>query len=233
MLYVFYGTDTIGVREKAFETVERFQKNGYRVEKVEGDTYQYGLLQDAAGATSLFGEKSLYIVDTPSSNEEMEKDLVLILEELPESKNVFVIIEGPIKIDKKNLYKKYVEEIIEVKANISIRFNAFQMADALLRKDKKSLWLLFIEARKEGMNAEEIIGVLWWQLKVLRLVMRTGSAKEAGLKEFSYNKAKEALSKFKNGEIETTARAILSLYHEGHCGSYDINIALERFVLEI
>jgi hypothetical protein len=82
-----------------------------------------------------------------------------------------------------------------------------------------------------GLSAEEIIGTLWWQLKTLRLAMLTKSAEEAGVKDFPYNKAKRALKNFKDGEIETLSLRLLNLYHDGHAGKCDIDLALEEWVL--
>lgn len=112
-------------------------------------------------------------------------------------------------------------------------FNTFAMADALARKDKKSLWVLLQNARHHNVSAEEIIGTLFWQLKSLRLAAETSSALEAGMKPFMYTKAKSALGKFAPGELTTLSRTLLSLYHDGHSGKRDIDLALEKFLLTL
>jgi len=101
----------------------------------------------------------------------------------------------------------------------------------LANKDKKSLWLLFCEAKRNGLSGEEIIGTLWWQLKSLRLAAMTNSASEAGMKDFTYNKAKRALRNFRDGELETLSHSLLLAYHDGHGGIRDIDYALEEWVL--
>ena len=121
----------------------------------------------------------------------------------------------------------------EYKAAAAERFNAFGMADSLSRKDKKTLWLQLQDAKQANLSAEEIIGTLWWQLKSMRLAKNTNSAAEAGMKDFPYNKAKRALSAFKDGELESLSRGLLTVYHEGHLGKVDIDIALERWMLTL
>ena len=144
-----------------------------------------------------------------------------------------MVIEGTLLAAPKKAYAKYAESLEEFKAEKEERFNTFAMADALAAKDKKRLWLLLQEATAAGLAAEEIIGVLWWQLKTLRLAAITNSAREAGLKDFPYNKAKRALVKFKDSELERTSESLLAVYHGGHGGKRDIDLALEQWTLSL
>lgn len=233
MLKVFYGNDTVGVRQAAFAFVSTHESKDVSVTMLEKANYAQGVLNDAAGAASLFGGTELYVLDTPSSSAEFDADVKANLEALKESSNIFVVIEETLLAAPKKQYAKYAESMEECKGEKAERFNTFAMADALARKDKKTLWVLLQEAKMEGLSAEEIIGVLWWQLKSMRLAAVTGNADEAGMKDFPYNKAKRALSKFKEGEIESTSRNLLSLYHDGHLGKRDIDLALEEWCLTL
>jgi hypothetical protein len=75
--------------------------------------------------------------------------------------------------------------------------------------------------------------MLWWQLKSLRLAALTQSAQEAGMKDFPYNKSKRALPAFAPGEVVTLSQSLLELYHAGHSGQRDMDIALEQWVLAL
>jgi hypothetical protein len=90
---------------------------------------------------------------------------------------------------------------------------------------------LLQDARAAGLREEEIIGMLWGQLKSLRLAAVTSSADEAGMKDFPYNKSKRALNTFAPGEVLTLSQSLLELYHAGHSGQRDMDIALEQWVL--
>jgi 16S rRNA U1498 N3-methylase RsmE len=107
------------------------------------------------------------------------------------------------------------------------------MADALLARDKKTLWILLQEAHMKEVASEEIIGVLWWQLKTLRLTYVTSTASEAGVKDFPYNKAKRAHSKFTQTDADRLSRTLLAVYHDSHSGRRDMTSALEEWVLKI
>lgn len=233
MLHVYCGNDTIAVRQKAFAFVGEEEAKNVRVHRVDAENYAPGVLTDALGAVSLFGEQELYLFDTPSNHKDFAAEVTDSLSAMAESSNTFVVIEGALLAPQKKPYQKHAAGFEEIKAAASERFNAFSMADALARKDKRSLWLLLQQAKLAGLSEEEIIGTLWWQLKALRLSALTTSAAEAGMKDYPYKKAKGALGKFKPGEVETLSQTLLEVYHHGHGGVRDIDLALERWVLTV
>ena len=233
MIHVFYGNDTIAVRQAAFAYTEPLESAGATIELIDADSWQPGVLNDAAGATSLFGGDRVYLLDTPSSNSDFAAECADTLEALAESSSQFVVIEGALLAADKKRWAKHAAEMTEHKAAAGERFNSFAIADAFAKKDKKNLWLILQEAKAAGLSAEELIGILWWQLKSLRLAKLTSSASEAGMKDFPYNKAKRSLSNFKDGELEALTLSLLTLYHDGHGGVVYIDEGLERWLLTI
>lgn len=233
MLKVFCGNDVGGVRAAALAAAQKLADTETSVSTIESDAYTTGVIVEAVGATSLFGGTELFIIDTPSENSDFETEVKNHLKEMSESPNIFIIIEGTLLAGPKKEYGKYAESLEEFKSAAAERFNTFAMADALASKDKKKLWMLLQEAKEGGLAEEEIIGVLWWQLKALRLAANTKNATEAGMKDFPYNKAKRSLSKFTEGEIEALSHSLLTVYHDGHAGIRDIDVALEKWSLSI
>lgn len=233
MLYVFCGTDTTGVRKEAFDFIETLQTDGVEVIKITAQEYVEGSIVELTQGEGLFGTKQIVVFDTPSENEEVENELLEYLEGMKESGNTFVMIEGRCLAPKKKKLSKFAEKLVEVTGGKKERFNVFSLTDTLLRKDKKSLWLLLTQAWKEGVSNEEIIGILFWQIKILRLVSKTRTATEAGQKPFVYQKAKRALMGFKEGEVDELSKSLLAIYHDGHQGVVDLDVALERWVLTL
>ncbi len=231
MLYVYFGNDVARVRQKAFDFIHTLTAKGVVATPLTSDTYKEGILTDFAEATSLFGEVQAVIIDTPSEDASVFEDVFKQLKVLNESENHFVIIEGSLNAAQKKTVLAHATKSEELTADKKEKFNAFLLTDAFLRRDKKSLWLLLMEAWKEGLSNEEIIGVLFWQVKILRLAERTKTPEEAEQKPFVYSKAKRALSNFKKGELDALATTLLSIYHEGHLGKHDTGIALEKWVL--
>jgi hypothetical protein len=233
MLHAFFGNDTPRVRQKAFDFSRTLSEGDVQMTALTAQDYEEGMITDVAEGVSLFGVGQVFIVDTLSEDEIAFASLLNLLPVMETSPHHFVMIEGALNAAEKKKITKHATSLEEITADKKERFNAFLLTEALLRKDKKSLWLLLTEAWREGLSNEEIIGILFWQVKVLRLVEKTKSAEEAGQKPFVYSKAKRALSSFKSGEVDQMSRELLGIYHEGHAGKVDTSIALEEWVLRL
>jgi DNA polymerase III delta subunit len=232
MLYVFFGKDETGVRKGAHEFVKTLTQNFDDVSRITSDIYVPGMLDDATESVSLFGEAQVFLIDTPSCDPLFNEDVKEALESMAKSRNHFVIIEKGLTAPERKVYEKHTTAIEEfVPTTGKSEYNVFNLCDALLERDKKKLWLLLMES--EGVASEEIIGVLFWQIKLLRLAEKTRTPEEAGQKPFPYNKAKRALTKFKKGEVDALSRSLTQLYHDGHGGKVDLRAGLERWVLSI
>ena len=232
MLELYFGNDTIAVRQKAIARFDVLVEQGFRPERVEALDLTSDKIAEIAGSVSLFGEKTVFLLESPSEAADLIDGFYKALPELAATENAVIVIEGPLLAPAKKKWQAaaVVEECTKPAA---ARFDSFKMAEALSLKDKKSLWVLLQEARREGLSSEEIIGTLWWQLKTLRLVLVTSSAEEAGMKSYPYDKAKRAVRNFKLGELEAISRRLLKVYHDGHGGVKDIEVGLEEWVLTI
>lgn len=231
MLSLFYGNNELKVRDAAYEALAARRALGEEEIKIDIDTYTPGSIRNACNAVPLFGPVPVYLLDMPSAHDEYWAEVTDLAEILGAAATHFVMIERTLLAADKKIFTEHATVLEEHKASALPGFNIFRLADALALKDKKLTWLLLQEAREEGMAPEEIIGTLWWQLKSMRIAALTKNASEAGMKDFSYNKAKRALVKFPLDEVEVRARALLTLYHEGHAGKCDIDLALEEWVL--
>ncbi|MBI4087000.1 hypothetical protein HY416_03415 [Candidatus Kaiserbacteria bacterium] len=237
MLYVFSGPDAIATRARAHEFLDVQEEKDARVERIDADICTADLLRDRSGAQSLFvspGATEVILLDTPSERADALDAVVALAQALAESPNIFVLLEGKLLAPQAKELKKYAEQYEEVAGSApGERFNVFALADALARRDKKSLWVLLLRAQHAGLSSEEIIGTLFWQIKTMRLAAKTKNADEAGLKPFVYTKSKRGAQIFKPGELDLLSRSLVSLYHDAHLGKLDIDLALERWVLGI
>jgi len=233
MLHVFFGTNTIAARTAAQEHIGAREEAGVRVNRIDASMYEAGVLQNALCATSLFGDRELWVIDTPQELVELQAELEAMVGEMALATSEFVIIAGPLLAAEKKVYEKIGATLVEHSAPPKPRENTFALTEALARKDKKTLWLLYVEAVRSGKSAEELIGLLWWQLKALRLAAHTRVAEEAGMKDFPYQKAKQALKNFKPGELYSLSTSLLVVYHDGHAGVRDIDLGLEAWLLSV
>jgi DNA polymerase III delta subunit len=231
MYVVFYGSDRRSVRDAATKHIDTNMPKDASLTTLDASQYISGQVADALGASSLFGGDEWFVLDSPADNEEFTTELKSCLKELAESTNTFVVLEAVLLAAPKKAYEKYTALATEFSAEKVVRFNAFSLAEALASKDKRKLWVLVQEARLTGSKDEEIVGILWWQLKALRLAAGTRCAAEAGMKDFPYNKAKRSLRIFSVGEVDRISQSLLELYHDGHSGIQDMDSSLEQWVL--
>lgn len=233
MLQVFFGSDQIKVRKQAHFAIEANLTSDKEFIRLEPDTYEEGSLLSASSSVSLFSSGTVYLLDSPDLEEVFWADFLKQLEYLSSSSNLFIVIFEKVNAADKKVITKFSEVLEEYKKTAEASFSSFKMADALAVRDKRTLWLLFQEAKENGLSSEEIIGTLWWQLKSIRLAAATNSFEEAGMKEYPYKKAKSALRTFPLLEVERKSLTLLQLYHDGHRGKKDLDLALEEWVLTL
>jgi DNA polymerase III delta subunit len=233
MYAVFFGTDRELVWDNAREYLDKNFSPAGTLNIITTDSYQSGQLSEILATQSLFGEPQGFVIDTPSEDKDFEKEVTDSLSLLSASSHTFIILETTLTAVTKKKYEKEAVLVKEFSASKKTPFNIFSLADALAEKNKKRLWLILQEARLLGMKEEELVGILWWQLKSLRLAKYTISAELAGMKEYPYNKAKRSLSNFTDGEIERLSVSLLSLYHSARAGEKEMDLALEQWILQL
>lgn len=236
MLQVFYGNNQTMVRDAVLEYVNTYTEKDFSVNNIDQENYSVGCIANALQANALFAEDSIYVLEYPLGDEEMKTEFYSLQDELVASLRPFVVVENNLlAADLKKISKKAtINKIAESKdSSTKESFNIFSLTDVLCRRDKKQLWIRIQDAHKAGVSSEEIVGVLWWQIKSIYLVSLYSSAQEAGLKPFPYKKAKEALRVYSKAEIEDKLESLLTLYHEAHSGKVDFKNGLEEWVLRL
>ncbi len=233
MLYVFVGNDVVGVRNRVHAFFESKGVAPSEVERVACESYQVGMFSSLVEDQSLFGDTSPVLLDFLFEDEEIAVEVEKFLEAFASSERIFVLMDQKPLVAREKLFKAHAKEYSAIQAKAKeAHFNTFALADALLKRDKKSLWVLLARAKQAGVEGEAIIGILFWQLKMLRLAESTKNAEEAGVKEFPYTKAKGALRLFPKKDLVDLSEKLLTVYHDGHFGS-DLEVGLERWALSI
>lgn len=230
MLRVFCGKTTDAVRDAAHAWVQQYEDDGYEVMRIEGDQYVPGTVLDALESVSLFGAPNVFVLDTPSSTIPFWEEVQTHAPLLAQADTPFVVIEGALTAVQKRAFGKDVE-LTDISTTGSARFNTFALADALATRNKKLLWVGLQGAFRDGQDLAAIIGVLWWQLKTIRLARCTSSPEEAGLKSFPYQKAKRA--QFSDAELSQLQFSLLQVYHQSRLGGKEGESSLEAWVLRV
>lgn len=230
MLAIFYGGDRIKAGKAASDFIVKQKVN----ETIIFDEVSVSLesLLSYAEQAALFGGKKLIKCDGVFENEEVAEAILNNserLEDFSKSPNVFVFLESGIDAETKKKLAKYAERIEEFKAPKKIeKFNIFSLSDALARRDKKSLWVLYTKALRAGKSAEEISGTLFWQMKTLA-ILRSGGGKT--ISPFVVGKNKSNLNYWSEEDIFDFSYKLVETYHKARRGLGEIETSLERLIL--
>jgi len=236
MIYFFYGNDISSRKKALLEVLKNFSDEPF---KIDGSHFDQGALEDLIGSSGLFAKKLPIILENVFSVSDEESYLVGRMQDMADSENAFIFIEDKLDAETVKKVKKFAKEVQNFKLeakNIGPKFNIFALADSLGKKDKKSLWLGITRAFEERISPEEIVGILFWQVKSMILansVKNEKEAEEAGLKPFVYQKAKGFSKNYKEEKLKELAGKLAFLLPETRRKSADSAMALERLVLEI
>ena len=238
MLYFFSGSDKDTAREKMNALAEalRKKKPDAEVFRIDAENWNEAKLRELSVGQGLFNNSYIVQVISLFENKEAKEIFVDRLEEIAESPNIFIVLEG--EVDKKTLLA--INELAEKvqlfenkEGKKKSEFNIFSLTDAFGRRDKKNLWVLYQKAVAGGAVPEEIHGILFWQLKSMLLVVTAKTAGEAGVAPFVFTKAKSFLKNYKEEELKKMSSQFVTFYHDAHRGIHDFEIALERFILTL
>ena len=238
MLFVFYGSEQEKLYAKSKTLITGLLKKRPDAAHVvfTDETFDPSLLNDLLFGQALFGGSFIVELSGVMARPEVEEVLVAAFSDMATSPNIIVMREGVLTAPLKKKIERYAEKVVEItapKKPAVERFNTFVIGDAVYRRSKKDAWAALAEAQLVGIPDEEIAGSLWFSMKALLAAGRAQSAEEAGLSPFPFQKAKRALSAFKDGEVEQMADALISLYHEAHRGEVPMGLALERWILKV
>lgn len=125
------------------------------------------------------------------------------------------------------------EEIDAIGREARTDFNIFALTDAIGARKKKDAWVLYQKALAAGMVPEEVFYKLVWQMKTMMMAKKTRTAEEADMKAYPYQKAKEFLKNFKEGEIEKLSENLILSYHRARRGEGEIETLVEKTLLKL
>lgn len=236
MLHIIYGKD----REKGrvrFRALQAELGKEYGEDRavLEGEISSE-VLHSFAASQGLFGNKTLFVFDCVFDKKGEQEVLLAHANELRLSPNSFLVFEP--ELDKKiadeiKNTKAEVEEYAGKKNDTRPEFNIFSLGDALGKRNKKELWVLYQGALTAGLEPEEICGTLFWAVKNIALMKNAKSGDDCGLSPFVAPKARAFAKNYSEAEIANLSHTLVTVYHEAHRGGEPMDIALERFILSL
>ena len=218
MIYFLYGEDKDKARVKANSLINILQKKkpNSAFFKMTDENYYDSDLDEYIGGQGLFTDKYIVFLDNVFKNKEAKEGMMKKIKDIGSSDNIFIFLEG--KIDKTTLTKieknaEKTQVFVGAKKEKKSNYNVFAMTDAFASRDKKKLWLLYLEAIHRDILPEEINGILFWKIKDMIVKRNTRN--------------------FTIEELQKLSSQSIFMYHDAHRGLADFTIALEKFVLSI
>lgn len=235
MLYVLHGSDSRKSREKLHVLVKKLllKKPNASYFRVDDENFSEAKIEEYIGSQGLFESKYIVLLDKLLENRESGEVLVSRAGEIADSENIFILLEEEIHERTLKILKRHAEKVQEFslsKQGKSYRFNVFSVTDAFGGRSKKKLWTLYHKAIRSGVAAEELHGILFWQVKTMLLVDNNDTE---GMKQFVVGKARKFLRNYSTEELKKLSSQLVSIYQGARRGAVELDIALESFVLGI
>ncbi len=244
MLYVYHGTDITKSLEKA-----RTLANSLRTKRpdatyieIEADNWSSAIIEENIGGQGLFSNKYILFLNRVTEKGEAKESLPELIQIMNESTNIFILLEAKLNVDLKKAVEKHAEKVVETsndsdkgafgkKESGKEEFNIFSLADAVASRNALKSWTIYRQAVDSGLEAESIIGTLFWQVKSMIVARDAVSATTSGLSPFVYSKAKKHAENYSKAELSTLLADLISVYHDSHRGLVDAELGVEKLML--
>jgi DNA polymerase III delta subunit len=236
MIYLIYGTDQERARDKWRALSDSLRKKRPEASyfQLDQENFDRATLAELEVGQTLFGTK--YIVAADCLAEIDSAYLEERAEALAGSPHIFIFLEKTIdnipklcsQAEKAQQYERQEERPRE-------KFNVFIITDALGARDRKKLWVHYQKALLAGVESEEIYWRLVWQVKNMLIAAEatTAEQKKLGVKPFVAEKSKKFATNYKREELLELYKKLVDLYHATHLSEREMEIGLERTLLEI
>jgi DNA polymerase III delta subunit len=238
MLYLLHGENFKESRKKLHSLVESLLKKEPNASQfhIDNENFCYDLLKEMIGSIDLFVGKYIVVVDKIFEDKENGDAVLKELKEIANSENIFIFIEE--KLNKTILarFKKWAEKIqefTEKETKKQEQFNVFSITDALGKRDKRGMWVLYQKALMSGVVPEELHGIIFWQTKNILMVKNETNPGGLGLNPFVLRKSLSFAKNFKKDELVKLSRELVEIPHNARRGLEDFDISLEKFILRL
>ncbi len=221
MIYFLHGNDSEKARNKVHELTSSLLKKKPDASffKMSAENWNEATLQEYAGGQGLFESKYIIFLDRICEDKNIKDDFLSHIKEIAESSNIFIILEGKLdkissgKIEKKS--EKTQEFILPEKKKEE--YNAFALADAVGRRDRKNAWMLYRKAIDKGEAPEALHGMMFWKVKTMLLNASSGYGAGAYSKD----------------ELYGLAERFITVYHDSRRGAHEFETGVEGLILSL
>ena len=202
-----------------------------QITTLDDDSFDAATFGQYISGMGLFDEKSIIKLVGVCANIEKKKYILDTLSELHASSNAFIISEE--KLTKTEIGKfETLGVVVKVFEHTKPKSfdSMFDIADLFLNQKKSALLIRYYEYLESGTSAEELVGILLWQVKSLNLSL-SYPIDQTGLKPFVYNKCKQ--SPWDQHTAQQLYKDMVMHYHESRRGGLTLSQRLEKIILNM
>ncbi len=237
MFYFLHGTDTHKAREKLHSLLDLAKKKRPDAEvfKMTSENWSEGQFDELLISQGLFEQKYTVVLDNLFEKKDVKEYVLDRLEGVKDSDQIFLFLEGKVDVASLKKIEKHSEKTQEFEKAEKNKptLNVFAIADGLLEKDKKKLWLNYVDLLEKGGVPEEIHGILFWQVKNMILASRATSSNDTGLSPFVYKNALRGSRNYKTEELQKMSSDLVNMTHKVRQGEGEIGVMIETWVLSL
>lgn len=210
MLYLYTGTDRKKAHAAMDAAIKKVSKRDSHVVRIT-DAHTPADLVAALQGSGMFGGSRVVVLDSVFTNEGMVALAEQSLVHMKDSSEHFFVLEEKPLADVRKKIEKYAKKAERFDApNKKKDGSIFELSNALVRQDKKALWVGYQRELAKGTAPEAIHGVLFWAVK--DAFMKSAASERK-------NRAKKLIA------------TLAELPHEARRRGEELEYALERFVL--
>jgi len=236
-MYDIYCGNNVTDRRKQIKSLKKSlqaKHDSAEIFEIDADEFEAKQLKELTGGRGLFEENYLVLLFHVISSEDGREIIEENTRALKNSDHLFVLITDDCGDVSDNLRDNARTTKEFTKKKESKEHKPWDLADAFGNRDSRTGWIELHKALQSPNNTPESIqGLLWWQTRIIWLAKHTDSADKAGVSGYPYKKAKGFAKNFSNEELWQKTNQLISMYHESHRGEYELEDALEQFILEV
>jgi DNA polymerase III delta subunit len=235
MLYFLYG-DSLDARKSLVKHLDSLSKKRPDAEvfRVKKDNFTEDLIKELTASFGLFERKYIVVLDSLLEESKSSSYILSFLEEFKKSEHIFLLIEDDPSKKEIEEVSKYSEKVWFFPKKDKKDFNnIFSLANFLAKKDKKNLWIEYLKFIDSGVSAEEIGGVLFWQMKNIALTKKTKNVSESKLSPFADKNARTFAVKWNENDVLDIMDRIVDINQKVRDGEGESDILLEHLILNI
>lgn len=192
-------------------------------------------LEELLSSQGLFDQKYTVVLDNVFEKKDIKSFVLDKASEMSESEQLFFIIEPGVDAPTLKKIEKVAKQVqeFELTGERKSEYNIFAVANGLVEKDRKKLWVSYLDSIKKGSAPEEIHGIFFWQVKNMILASRAKSQGETGLSPFAYTNALRGSRNYKTEELLGMSSDLVEMTHRVRTGKGNLDTMLEKWVLGV